>query len=125
MNALPDNPLPNLLVLLPGEEVGGPSHGNAIGIMTRIDHDPRDGETYADRMREYYKLRAADLLSRRRTRTIARPRQIAMTLAKNLTNHSLPEIGEAFGGIVASGAHRVKDHIHHVPGTGGDGHIGD
>ncbi|MEJ2534242.1 MAG: chromosomal replication initiator protein DnaA [Gammaproteobacteria bacterium] len=47
---------------------------------------------------EYYKLRAADLLSRRRTRTIARPRQMAMALSKELTEHSLPEIGEAFGG---------------------------
>jgi chromosomal replication initiator protein len=47
---------------------------------------------------EYYKIRTSDLLSARRSRTIARPRQIAMTLAKELTNHSLPEIGEAFGG---------------------------
>jgi chromosomal replication initiator protein len=47
---------------------------------------------------EYYKIRASDLLSAKRSRTIARPRQVAMTLAKELTNHSLPEIGEAFGG---------------------------
>ena len=47
---------------------------------------------------EYYKLRVADLLSRRRTRTIARPRQVAMALSKELTEHSLPEIGDAFGG---------------------------
>ncbi|MDX1379497.1 MAG: helix-turn-helix domain-containing protein, partial [Xanthomonadales bacterium] len=47
---------------------------------------------------EFYKLRVADLLSRRRTRTIARPRQMAMALSKELTEHSLPEIGEAFGG---------------------------
>lgn len=47
---------------------------------------------------EYFKLRVADLLSKRRTRSIARPRQIAMALAKELTNHSLPEIGDAFGG---------------------------
>jgi chromosomal replication initiator protein len=47
---------------------------------------------------EYYKIRTSDLLSGKRSRTIARPRQIAMTLAKELTNHSLPEIGEAFGG---------------------------
>jgi chromosomal replication initiator protein len=46
----------------------------------------------------YYKIRVADLLSRKRSRTIARPRQIAMSLAKELTNHSLPEIGDAFGG---------------------------
>jgi len=47
---------------------------------------------------EYFKIRTSELLSAKRSRTIARPRQIAMTLAKELTNHSLPEIGEAFGG---------------------------
>lgn len=47
---------------------------------------------------DYFKIRVADLLSKRRSRSIARPRQIAMTLAKELTNHSLPEIGDAFGG---------------------------
>jgi chromosomal replication initiator protein len=47
---------------------------------------------------EYYGLRVADLLSKRRNRSIARPRQVAMALAKDLTDHSLPEIGEAFGG---------------------------
>ena len=47
---------------------------------------------------EYYKIRTSDMLSKNRSRTIARPRQIAMSLAKELTNHSLPEIGNAFGG---------------------------
>jgi chromosomal replication initiator protein len=47
---------------------------------------------------EYYKIRIADLSSARRSRSITRPRQIAMALAKELTSHSLPEIGEAFGG---------------------------
>ncbi len=47
---------------------------------------------------EYYKIRTSELLSSTRSRTIARPRQIAMSLAKELTNHSLPEIGRAFGG---------------------------
>jgi len=47
---------------------------------------------------EYYKIRGSDLLSKRRTRSLARPRQIAMALAKELTSHSLPEIGDAFGG---------------------------
>lgn len=47
---------------------------------------------------EYYKIRTSDLLSGKRSRMIARPRQIAMALAKELTHHSLPEIGEAFGG---------------------------
>ena len=47
---------------------------------------------------DYYKVKLNDLLSKRRSRSIARPRQVAMALAKELTNHSLPEIGEAFGG---------------------------
>lgn len=47
---------------------------------------------------EYYKIKVSDLLSKRRSRSVARPRQVAMSLAKELTNHSLPEIGEAFGG---------------------------
>ncbi|HWQ95636.1 MAG TPA: chromosomal replication initiator protein DnaA [Gammaproteobacteria bacterium] len=47
---------------------------------------------------EYYKVRMTDLLSPRRPRSLVRPRQIAMALAKELTNHSLPEIGAAFSG---------------------------
>lgn len=47
---------------------------------------------------EYYKIRVHDLHSARRSRSITRPRQLAMSLAKELTNHSLPEIGDAFGG---------------------------
>ncbi len=47
---------------------------------------------------DYYKVRMADLLSKRRNRSVARPRQVAMALAKELTTHSLPEIGDAFGG---------------------------
>lgn len=47
---------------------------------------------------EYYKIRVADLHSKSRTRSITRPRQVAMALAKELTTHSLPEIGDAFGG---------------------------
>ena len=50
------------------------------------------------RVADYYKIRLADLMSKTRTRSIARPRQLAMALAKELTNHSLPEIGSAFGG---------------------------
>src|SRR5690625_7513665 len=46
---------------------------------------------------EYYKIKMNDMLSKRRSRSVARPRQVAMALAKELTNHSLPEIGEAFG----------------------------
>jgi chromosomal replication initiator protein len=47
---------------------------------------------------EYYNIRVSDLLSKRRNRSITRPRQIAMSITKELTSHSLPEIGDAFGG---------------------------
>lgn len=47
---------------------------------------------------EYFKIKTSDLLAKRRNRSVARPRQVAMALAKELTNHSLPEIGDAFGG---------------------------
>ncbi len=61
---------------------------------------------------EYYKIRVADLLSKRRNRSIARPRQVAMALSKELTNHSLPEIGDAFGGrdhtTVLHGCKKIK-----------------
>lgn len=49
-------------------------------------------------MAEYYKIKVTDLLSKRRSRSVARPRQMAMAIAKKLTNHSLPEIGDAFSG---------------------------
>ncbi len=62
---------------------------------------------------EYYKIKLSDLLSKRRSRSIARPRQVAMALAKELTSHSLPEIGEAFGGkdhtTVLHACRKVKD----------------
>lgn len=62
-------------------------HAHAVNI-------PNIQRTVAD----YYQVRLSDLLSKRRVRSLARPRQMAMALAKELTEHSLPEIGEAFGG---------------------------
>ena len=67
----------------------------------------------------YFKLKVSDLLSKKRVRNIARPRQIAMALAKDLTQMSLPEIGDAFGGrdhttvlhaCRTIAAHREKNH---------------
>ncbi|HEX4375605.1 MAG TPA: chromosomal replication initiator protein DnaA [Steroidobacteraceae bacterium] len=62
---------------------------------------------------DYYKVRIADLLSKRRSRSVARPRQVAMCLAKELTTHSLPEIGDAFGGrdhtTVMHACKRIKE----------------
>ena len=54
-----------------------------------------------------------DMISKCRSRSVARPRQVAMALAKELTNHSLPEIGEAFGGrdhtTVLHACHKIKE----------------
>ena len=47
---------------------------------------------------EYYNIRISDLLSKRRNRSITRPRQLAMLITRELTSHSLPEIGDSFGG---------------------------
>ena len=62
---------------------------------------------------DYYKVRLSDLLSKRRNRSVARPRQVAMALAKELTTHSLPEIGDAFGGrdhtTVLHACKRIKE----------------
>jgi chromosomal replication initiator protein len=62
---------------------------------------------------DYYKVRLADLLSKRRSRSVARPRQVAMALSKELTTHSLPEIGDAFGGrdhtTVLHACRRIKE----------------
>jgi chromosomal replication initiator protein len=62
---------------------------------------------------DYYKVRVGDLLSKRRSRSVARPRQVAMALAKELTTHSLPEIGDAFGGrdhtTVMHACKRIKE----------------
>jgi len=64
---------------------------------------------------EYYNIKVSDLTSKRRSRSIARPRQIAMALAKELTNHSLPEVGDAFGGrdhtTVLHACRKVKELI--------------
>lgn len=64
---------------------------------------------------EYYKIKVSDLMSKRRSRSVARPRQVAMALAKELTNKSFPEIGEAFGGrdhtTVLHACRKVKELI--------------
>ncbi|ROR34357.1 chromosomal replication initiator protein DnaA [Inmirania thermothiophila] len=68
---------------------------------------------------DYFKIRVADLTSARRTRSIARPRQIAMALAKELTSHSLPEIGAAFGGrdhtTVLHACRKVRELVEREP----------
>ena len=80
-----------------------------LALQARLVSIENIQKTVAD----YFKIRVGDLLSKRRSRSIARPRQVAMTLAKELTNHSLPEIGDAFGGrdhtTVLHGCRRIEE----------------
>lgn len=80
-----------------------------LALQARLVSIENIQKTVAD----YFKIRVADLLSKRRSRSIARPRQVAMALAKELTNHSLPEIGDAFGGrdhtTVLHGCRRIEE----------------
>ncbi|MEM6638500.1 MAG: chromosomal replication initiator protein DnaA, partial [Pseudomonadota bacterium] len=76
-----------------------------VDVTREILHDfvqRRDRLVSVDNIKktvvEYFKIRLSDLQSASRRRAITRPRQMAMALSKELTNHSLPEIGEAFGG---------------------------
>ena len=71
---------------------------NALRDLIAVQEKLVTIENIQKTVAEYFKVRVADLLSKRRSRSIARPRQIAMSLAKELTNRSLPEIGDAFGG---------------------------
>jgi len=79
-----------------------------LALQARLVSIENIQKTVAD----YFKIRVADLLSKRRSRSIARPRQFAMALSKELTNHSLPEIGDAFGGrdhtTVLHGCRRIE-----------------
>jgi chromosomal replication initiator protein len=70
----------------------------ALRDLFAIQHRAVSLEKIQRTVAEYYNIKFSDILSKRRNRTIARPRQAAMALAKDLTSHSLPEIGEAFGG---------------------------
>ena len=70
----------------------------ALKELLAVQDKPVTIENIQKLVAEYFKIRVADLLSSRRNRSITRPRQIAMALAKALTRHSLPEIGNAFGG---------------------------
>jgi chromosomal replication initiator protein len=69
---------------------------------------------------EYYRIKVADLMSKRRTRSVARPRQVAMALAKELTNHSLPEIGDSFGGRDHTTVLHACRKIEELKGTNND-----
>ncbi|MEN8177217.1 MAG: chromosomal replication initiator protein DnaA [Pseudomonadota bacterium] len=81
-----------------GQEINLDFAKNALRDMLAAHAKQVTIDSIQKTVAEYYQIRTSDLLSAKRSRSIARPRQIAMTLAKELTNHSLPEIGNAFGG---------------------------
>ena len=70
----------------------------ALKELLAVQDKPVTIEKIQKQVAAYFKIRVADLLSSRRTRSITRPRQLAMSITKELTRHSLPEIGGAFGG---------------------------
>jgi chromosomal replication initiator protein len=81
-----------------GREINLDFAKNALRDMLAAHDKQITIENIQKTVAEYFQIRTSDLISAKRSRSIARPRQIAMTLAKELTNHSLPEIGNAFGG---------------------------
>ena len=81
-----------------GEKITQEFTRQALRELLALQDKPVTVDNIQKLVCEYYKIRVADLLSSKRSRSIARPRQIAMALAKALTRHSLPEIGNAFGG---------------------------
>ncbi len=81
-----------------GEEISVGFAKHALRDMIAAQDKVVSIENIQKVVAEYFNLRPSDLLSAKRTRSIARPRQVAMALSKELTNHSLPEIGESFGG---------------------------
>jgi len=81
-----------------GEPITQDFARQALRELLAVQDKPITIDNIQKLVAEYFKIRVADLLSSRRNRSITRPRQIAMALAKSLTRHSLPEIGSAFGG---------------------------
>ena len=81
-----------------GEAISNEQVRESLGDLLAIQDRQIGVDNIQKIVADYYKIRLGDLHSRTRTRSIARPRQVAMAWAKELTNHSLPEIGNAFGG---------------------------
>ena len=81
-----------------GSEIDLPLVKDALKDLFVISAKMVSIENIQKTVSEYYNIKLSDLLSKRRSRSITRPRQLAMALTKELTNHSLPEIGEAFNG---------------------------
>ncbi len=81
-----------------GSEITTPLIKEALKDLLAIQNKLIRVDNIQRTVAEYYKIKMADMISKRRNRSVARPRQIAMCLSKELTNHSLPEIGNMYGG---------------------------
>lgn len=81
-----------------GSEITIPLIKDALKDLLAIQNKLISVDNIQRTVAEYYKIKMADMISKRRTRSVARPRQVAMCLSKELTNHSLPEIGIMYGG---------------------------
>jgi chromosomal replication initiator protein len=81
-----------------GEEISVPLIKEALKDLLAIQSKLVSVDNIQRTVAEYYKIKMADMISKRRNRSVARPRQMAMCLSKELTNHSLPEIGSYYGG---------------------------
>ena len=71
---------------------------DALQDIIAVKHKVITADIIIDATAKYYRIKISDILGKKRTRNIARPRQVAMSLTKELTNLSLPSIGDAFGG---------------------------
>jgi len=80
------------------EEITVPLIKDALKDLLAIQSKLISVDNIQRTVAEYYKIKMGDMISKRRNRSIARPRQMAMCLSKELTNHSLPEIGTYYGG---------------------------
>ena len=81
-----------------GSEITVPMIKEALKDLLAIQNKLISVDNIQRTVAEYYKIKMADMISKRRNRSVARPRQMAMCLSKELTNHSLPEIGSMYGG---------------------------
>ena len=81
-----------------GQEISLALAKDALRDLLAVQNRQISIENIQKTVADYYKIRISDMHSKKRSRAVARPRQVAMALAKELTTHSLPEIGDAFGG---------------------------
>jgi chromosomal replication initiator protein len=81
-----------------GQEISLPVAKEALRDLLAVQNRQVNIENIQKTVADYYKIRVSDMHSKKRSRAVARPRQVAMALAKELTQLSLPEIGSNFGG---------------------------